>query len=118
MEIMWITCDASRRGLIQALLIAAAVLTEAPSSHAQNMQQLTKVDVRIAPDLSMDETVRIETTPLVESSVSGASQARWEIPGNRSADLVEAFTRKADGRIIPADLHDITTQDGVVGQAM
>jgi transglutaminase-like putative cysteine protease len=82
------------------------------------MQQLTKVDIRLAPDLSLDETVRTETTPLVESSVGGASQARWEIPGNQSADLVEAFTRKADGRIIPADPHDIATQNGVVGQAM
>jgi Domain of Unknown Function with PDB structure (DUF3857)/Transglutaminase-like superfamily len=93
-------------------------LDERHSRGAQNMQQLTKVDIRLAPDLSMDETVRIETTPLVESSVNSASQARWEIPGNQSADLVEAFTRKADGRIIPADLHDIATQDGVVGQAM
>ena len=115
---MSITCNVSRRGLVQALLIAAATLVAATPSRAQNMQQLTKVDIRLAPDLSLDETVRTETTPLVESSVGGASQARWEIPGNQSADLVEAFTRKADGRIIPADLHDIATQDGVVGQAM
>jgi hypothetical protein len=82
------------------------------------MQELIKVEVRLAPDLALDETVRIETTPLVESSVRAASQARWEVPGNQSADLVEAFTRKTDGRIIPADLHDLATQDGVVGQAM
>jgi hypothetical protein len=109
---------ATPRGPVRALLIAAAALTAVPSSHAQNMQQLTKVEIRIGPDLSLDETVRTETTPLVESSVSSASQARWEIPGNQSADLVEAFTRKADGRTIPADLHDLATQDGVVGQAM
>jgi transglutaminase-like putative cysteine protease len=109
---------AALRGLVLALLITVVSMTAAPLSHAQNMQQLTKVDIRIAPDLSLDETVRTETTPLVESSVGSASQARWEIPGNQSADLVEAFTRKADGRIIPADLHDIATQDGVVGQAM
>jgi transglutaminase-like putative cysteine protease len=115
---MSITCNASRRGLVQALLVAAATLVAATPGRAQNMQQLTKVDIRLAPDLSLDETVRTETTPLVESSVGGASQARWEIPGNQSADLVEAFTRKADGRIIPADPHDIATQNGVVGQAM
>ena len=109
---------ATLRGPVQALLIAATAVTAAPSSHAQNMQQSTKVDIRLAPDLTLDETVRTETTPLVQSSVSAASQARWEIPGNQSADLVEAFTRKADGRIIPADLHDLATQDGVVGQAM
>jgi Domain of Unknown Function with PDB structure (DUF3857)/Transglutaminase-like superfamily len=108
----------AERGLTLALLIAVAALTAPASSHAQNMQKLIKVDIRIAPDLSMNETVRTETTPLVESTVRIASQARWDISGNQSAELVEAFTRKADGRIIPADLHDLTTQDGVVGQAM
>jgi Domain of Unknown Function with PDB structure (DUF3857)/Transglutaminase-like superfamily len=105
-------------GLVWMLLVVAVALTAATSSRAQNMQQTTRVDIRIAPDLSVDETVRTETTPLVQSSVGGASQARWNIPGNQSADLVEAFTRKADGRIIPADLHDMATQDGVVGEAM
>lgn len=108
----------AERGLARALLIAVAVLTAPTSSHAQNMQKLIKVDIWIAPDLSMNETVRTETTPLVESTVRSASQARWDISGNQCAELVEAFTRKADGRIIPADLHDLTTQDGVVGQAM
>jgi hypothetical protein len=109
---------AAPHGMVWVLLIAVVSMTAATPSHAQNMQQSTKADIRIAPDLSFEETVHIETTPLVESSVQGASQARWEIPGNQSAELVEAFTRKADGRVIPADLHDLATQDGVVGQAM
>jgi transglutaminase-like putative cysteine protease len=109
---------AAQRKRLAMLLVAVAALTAPTSSHAQNMRKLVKVDIRIAADLSLDQTVRTEMTPLVESTVSGASQARWNVSGNQTAELVEAFTRKADGRIIPADVHDITTQDGVVGQAM
>jgi transglutaminase-like putative cysteine protease len=105
------------RGLI-AGLTGVAALTAATSSLAQNMLQATKVDIRMGADLSVDETIRTETTPLVQGVVSSAAQARWEVEGNQTVELVEAFTRKPDGRTIPADVHDLVSQDGVAGQTM
>jgi len=108
-------CFVMARGLVAALTWVA-VLMAATTSLAQNMQQATKVDIRMETDLSIEETIRTETTPLVQSVVSNAAQVRWEVPGNQTVELVEAFTRKPDGRTIPADVRDLVTQDGVAGQ--
>jgi transglutaminase-like putative cysteine protease len=62
--------------------------------------------------------VRSETTPLVESAVREAAAARWTVSGNVTFEVIEAFTRKADGTVIPADRNDFVTQDGAVGVAM
>jgi hypothetical protein len=62
--------------------------------------------------------VRSETTPLVENAVREAAAARWIVSGNATFEVIEAFTRKADGTVIPADRKDFVTQDGAVGVAM
>jgi len=36
---------------------------------------------------------------------------------NQQVEVIEAFTRKADGRIIPADPKDFSTQSGILGEA-
>lgn len=105
-------------GLAVALIAVLSACAAVNPARGQSEKQLTKVDIRLAPDLSVDETVHVETTPLVETAVRGVAQARWEVSGNQSAEVVEAFTRKADGRTIPVELRDLVTQQGVVGQAM
>lgn len=105
--------SSKRLGVVLALLLLSST-----STLAQNLEQIKRVDIRITPDLSVEQTIHLETKPLIQSAVNGASQARWDIVDKQSAELVEAYTRKADGRIIEADRNEIVTQKGVVGQAM
>lgn len=35
--------------------------------------------------------------------------------GNETLEILEAYTRKADGRVVPVDQSQIATQDGAVG---
>jgi transglutaminase-like putative cysteine protease len=84
---------------------------------AESLRQATRIDIQILPDLTVVETTHEETTPLAESAVAGAAQASWVVEGNQTFEIVEAFTRKADGRKIPADPKDFVTQDGAVGAA-
>src|SRR5262249_44379895 len=78
----------------------------------------SKVEIRIAPNLAVTETLRQEATPLVESAVRAAAQAQWLVNEGEQFEVLEAFTRKKDGRIIKADERDFVTQDGSVGAAM
>jgi hypothetical protein len=88
------------------------------TAKAQSARLDIKAEIRIASDRSMIETVHHETTPLVESAVRQAAESKWIVSGNQTFEVVEAFTRKADGTVIAADPHDFVTQDGVVGTAM
>jgi hypothetical protein len=86
--------------------------------HAQSLRYLDKTEILIAPDLVVTRTIHQETTPLVESAVRAAAQSQWVVHGNQTAEVIEAFTRKADGRLIKADPSDFVIQDGSVGAAM
>lgn len=99
------------------VLALAFILFSAAAGFAQSLEQLKRVDIRIATDLSVEQMIHVETTPLVQGAVNGAAQARWDMTSNQSVELIEAFTRKADGRIIPAERNEIVTQDGVIGQS-
>jgi hypothetical protein len=68
--------------------------------HAQSLRYLDKTEILIAPDLVVTRTIHQETTPLVESAVRAAAQSQWVVHGNQTAEVIEAFTRKADGRLI------------------
>jgi hypothetical protein len=94
------------------------VLASAGAANAESARFDFKADIRIAPDRLVTQTVRSETTPLVESAVREAAAARWTVSGNVTFEVIEAFTRKADGTVIPADRNDFVTQDGAVGVAM
>lgn len=85
---------------------------------AESIRQAVKIDIQILPDLTAIETTHEETTPLAQSAVGSAAQARWTVNGNQTVEIVEAFTRKADGRKVPADPKDFVTQAGSVGAAM
>lgn len=84
---------------------------------AQSARLDVKADIRIAADRSVTNIVHQEMTALSESAVRQAT-ARWAVSGNQTFEVIEAFTRKADGRIVPADPHDFVTQDGAVGNEM
>ena len=83
-----------------------------------NFEQVVTADIRMASGRSVIQTLHQETTPLAEIAVRAVTQARWQINGNERFEVLEAFTRKADGRIVPADPKDFVTQDGAVGAAM
>jgi hypothetical protein len=101
-----------------AAFAALVLIGSAGAADAESARVDVKADIRIAADRSMTETVHQEMTPLVESAVRQAAESKWIISGNQTFEVVEAFTRKADGRIVPADPHDFVTQDGAVGAAM
>jgi hypothetical protein len=87
------------------------------SAHARSVEQVTTADIRISSDLAVDATYHFEATPPVEVAVRGVAQRRWQVPGNQQVEAIEAFTRKSDGRIIPADPRDFSTQNGILGDA-
>jgi transglutaminase-like putative cysteine protease len=101
-----------------AAFAALVFLGSAGAADAESARIDIKVDIRIAPDRSITETWHQETTPLAESAVRGAAESKWIVSGNETFEVIEAFTRKADGRVVPADPGDFVTQDGVVGAAM
>jgi len=101
-----------------AAFAALVFLGSAGAADAESARIDVKVDIRIAPDRSITETWHQETTPLVESAVRGAAESKWIVSGNETFEVIEAFTRKADGRVVPADPGDFVTQDGAVGAAM
>jgi transglutaminase-like putative cysteine protease len=101
-----------------AVSVSAGSLSGVGAVHAQNLRSVATTEIRIAPDLAVTKTMHQETTPLVESAVRAAAQSQWVVQGNQTVEVVEAFTRKADGRVIKADPGDFVTQDGSVGAAM
>jgi transglutaminase-like putative cysteine protease len=104
--------------LSAAVCVFAASLSGTGAVHAQSLRHLTTTEIRIAPDFAVTKTIHQETTPLVESAVRAAAQFQFVVQGNQTVEVVEAFTRKADGRSIKADPSDFVTQDGSVGAAM
>jgi transglutaminase-like putative cysteine protease len=101
-----------------AVCVFAASFGGACTVQAQSLRQLDTTEIRIAPDLTVTKTIHQETTPLVESAVRAAAQSQWIVHGNQTVEIVEAVTRKADGRLVKADPSDFVTQDGSVGAAM
>ena len=104
-------------GAVAALLTLVVSCVVPGLARAESFRLDVKADIRIAPDRSVTQTLHHETTPLVESAVRGAAQTRWTVTGNQTFEILEAFTRKADGTLVNADPKDFITQDGAVGPA-
>jgi transglutaminase-like putative cysteine protease len=105
-------------GALAGALICSASLGAGGSACAQSINQVVRSDIRLSADHVVVETIHQETTALVESAVRTAAQFKWTIGGNQTVEIIEAFTRKADGRKIRADASDFVTQAGAVGAAM
>lgn len=102
----------------RTLFMFVVAFAAVPPAHGQSMEQAMKVDVRISSDQTVETTYHYETTPRVEAAVRGVAQSRWQLSGNQKFEVLEAFTRKADGHIVPADPREFSVQEGVVGEAM
>jgi transglutaminase-like putative cysteine protease len=85
------------------------------SCAAQTAKQRINYDFEIFADRGVAYTKHIETTPLNDAAVQNFSQHRLIVTASETLEILEAHTRKADGRVIPVDQTQIATQDGSVG---
>jgi hypothetical protein len=91
------------------------VFAFAISAKAQTAKQRISFDFEMAQDRSVVYTKHIETTPLNDAAVQNFAQHRLVVKASEAFEILEAYTRKADGRVIPVDQTQIATQDGAVG---
>lgn len=82
---------------------------------AQTARQKQVTTYTINDDLSVEMIQTLEATPLTSALVQGLSQLRLPVNGNQTLDILEAYTRKKDGRIVRLSPSDVVTQDGAVG---
>jgi transglutaminase-like putative cysteine protease len=82
---------------------------------AQTSRQIDSAEYVIGVDRSYVYTSHREITPLTQSALQSVAQLRFNVNGNQTFEVVEAYTRKSDGRQIAVDQADIVSQDGVVG---
>jgi hypothetical protein len=101
---------------VGAIFFSVVAFATLPPAYAQSVEQVTTADIRISSDLAVDATY-FEAIPRVEAAVRGVAQRRWLVPGDQQVEVIEAFTRKSDGRIIPAGPTDFSTQNGILGDA-
>ena len=90
----------------------------ATTANAQTYRLSVNADYVIAADRSFVYTVHREMTPLTQSVLQGAAQMRFNVNGNQTFEVVEAYTRKSDGQQIAVNPSDIISQDGAVGAAV
>jgi transglutaminase-like putative cysteine protease len=103
---------------VSAALVRLNVLFSimcATAASAQTLRQVESHDYVISVDHSFVYTSHREITPLTQSALQVAAQMRFNINGNQTFELIEAYTRKSDGRQILVSQEDIINQDGAVG---
>jgi hypothetical protein len=96
-------------------LIAGFASLQVQNAYAQNARQSFTYDFEIGGDRSVVYTQHTETTPLKESAIQNLSQYRISIAQGEKVQIIEAFTRKSDGKIIHVDKSQIAEQHGSVG---
>jgi transglutaminase-like putative cysteine protease len=101
-----------------AVLVAALFFTDAQSLQAQIARETVTINAEMAADRSLVWEQRSEATLLAPSAVQTLSQARLFVTENQTLEIVEAYTRKADGRVIPVERREIATQDGAIGPVL
>jgi Domain of Unknown Function with PDB structure (DUF3857)/Transglutaminase-like superfamily len=104
--------EARVSGIVPALFLT--VILACPAV-AQTAKQRISYDLQMAEDRSVTYTKHIETTPLNDAAVQNFAQHRLTVGTTQTFEILEAYTRKADGRVIQADQSQIATQDGVIG---
>jgi hypothetical protein len=98
-----------------ARLVAWFGIFFATTADAQTFRLVVNADYVIAADRSFVYTLHREMTPLTQSMLQGAAQMRFNVNGNQTFEVVEAYTRKSDGQQITVNASDIVSQDGAVG---
>ncbi len=95
--------------------VIVALVAFAGSARAQSVKQSIDVTFDIASDLTVVRTSHVEVTPMNPASVQSESQQHFSYTADQTAEILEAYTRKADGTQIPVDQSQIATQNGLVG---
>jgi hypothetical protein len=96
-------------------LIASAVVFGAPHAAMASMaDKRVTIKREITADRTVINTVHTEYTLLSPRAALSYSQAHISFSRTDTLDVLEAFTRKPDGRIAPADPSEFSTQDGAV----
>jgi transglutaminase-like putative cysteine protease len=98
-----------------ARLTAWLGLFFATTVNAQTFRLSVSAEYVIAADHSFVYTLRREMTPLTQSVLQGAAQMQFNVNGNQTFEVVEAYTRKKDGQQIAVNSSDTVSQDGAVG---
>lgn len=79
--------------------------------------QLIRVDAQVGENMTFTKTVRVETT----ANTAATAQAMSKLPllwtDKQKLEILEAYTRKADGTVVQADPADFIIQSGIVGTA-
>src|SRR5215467_12401843 len=97
------------------LLAAWLCLFFATTANAQTFRLNVSTEYVIAADRSFVHTLHREMTPLTQSVLQGAAQMQFNVNGNQTFEVIEAYTRKSDGQQIAVNASDIVSQDGAVG---
>lgn len=100
------------------VVFAACALLGATSAQAQLARSSTVVNAEIAADRSVDWEQVTEAALLSPAAVQAFSTARLTVAQGETLEILEAYTRKPDGRIIPVEPSEIATQEGAVGAAV
>ena len=87
----------------------------ATAAGAQTLRQVETIEYVVAADHSFVYTSHREITPLTQATLQAVAQMRFNVNGNQTFELVEAYARKSDGRQIAVSQTDIVNQDGAVG---
>ena len=72
------------------------------TARADTLRVSTTIKFDIAADLSVTRTQTVEKTPLIPETIPNAALLMTAIAGSEKLEIIEAYTRKADGRIIIA----------------
>lgn len=111
---MWLGAIGMRHLLF---LLFLALIISIQAAHAQSAKRSSTIEMEIDEQSATITTVHLELTPLNAASVQEMSQMRLNVTSNQTIAIVDAYTRKADGRRIPVDEQQIVTQNGVAGAA-
>jgi transglutaminase-like putative cysteine protease len=87
----------------------------ATAAGAQTLRQVETIEYVVAADHSFVYTSHREITPLTQATLQTVAQMRFNVNGNQTFELIEAYTRKNDGRQIAVSQADVVNQDGAVG---
>jgi transglutaminase-like putative cysteine protease len=104
--------------LLISLQVASYAVLGATPVEAQSARVSSIINAELAPDRSLSWDQTVEATLLSPAAVQAYSTSRLTVTEGETLDILEAYTRKPDGRIIPVERSEIATQEGAVGAAM
>jgi transglutaminase-like putative cysteine protease len=80
-------------------------------------RRMVQIEARIEEDLTFSKRVHLEATTKTAAAVEAVSRVPLLWTDRQKLEVIEAYTRKADGSIVAANPADFVTQDGIAGAA-